>query len=212
MIRLGFKKAGFLRVAIVVVAVVLMCVLGAEAQNLKINEQPLRDFAKTVQSQINSKQLDIKKPFSLEMAAVITDDGRLDKNASRFTSQTGDPKMVQTAKDAVMALGETGYFGYLKQLGIDRARMTVNQTSEAFSANVFGEQNSFRAHMTASAINMFIPVAAGREDAPPEEKLVLQNTRASATDGGVNINCTLPAADFQRMILGSKTATAGPVQ
>jgi hypothetical protein len=66
--------------------------------------------------------------------------------------------------------------------------------------------------MTASAVNMMIPVAAGRENAGPNEKLLLQNTRASVSEGGVNINCTLPAADFQRMILGGKAATAGPVQ
>src|SRR4051794_28695638 len=110
MIRLGFTQACLFRVAILA-AVVLACGLAINAQNLKVNEQPLRDFAKSVQSQIDSKQLDIKKPFSLEMAAVITDDGRLDRNASRFTSQTGDPKMIQTGKDAIMALGETGYFG-----------------------------------------------------------------------------------------------------
>lgn len=198
--------------AMTVFVVILVCSFGVKAQGLEVNQQPLREFAKVAQSRIDSKQLDIKKPFSLEMAAVITEDGRLDKNASRFTTQSGDPKMVETAKEAVMALGETGYFGYLKQLGIDHARLSISQTTDSFAANVLGEQNSFRARMTAAALNMMIPVAAGRENAPPNEKILLQNTRASVSEGGVNINCTLPAADFQRMILGNKTATAGPIQ
>jgi len=201
-----------IRAAIAVCFVILASSFGVRSQGLQVNEQPLRDFAKVTQSRIDSKQLDIKKPFSLAMAAVITEDGRLDKNASRFTSQSGDPKMVETAKEAVMALGETGYFGYLKQLGINSALLSMSQSNESFTAEVVGGQSYFKAYMTASALNTMIRVASAQEKVPANQRLILQNTRASAADGGVNINCTLPAADFQRMILGNKAATAGPVQ
>ncbi|MFL6373567.1 MAG: hypothetical protein ACJ73D_02760 [Pyrinomonadaceae bacterium] len=202
--NLRFPRSTFL--AAMFVAAVSVC--AASAQDLKINEQPLRDFSKQVKDQIDNKQVDVTKPFSLEMAAVIRDDGRLDKNASKFTSESGDPKMVQVAKDAIMAMGESGYFGYLQQAGISQATLTVSQTQQIFTGNVHSSQNRFQAALMTSGINTMLSIGRSQKmDA--NEKLIIDNTRASHDGGNIDINCTLPAADFQRMILGN-TAAAGP--
>lgn len=174
----------------------------------QMDSAPLRAFAKAVQARIDKKELDITRPFAVEMDAAITGDGKLDRGRSKFTSESGDPKMVEVAKQAIYAADDSGYFAYAKQAGIDHARVTFSQTNETFNANVFGEQNAIRAHMTASALSLILSMTAGNANVDPNEKLILQNTRASAGDGGVNITCTLPAADFQRMILSNQAAAA----
>ncbi|HTH51617.1 MAG TPA: hypothetical protein VL501_06775 [Pyrinomonadaceae bacterium] len=178
------------------------------AQGDKIDTGPLRDFGKSVQARIDKKELDVTRPFSVEMNAVITPDGKLDRNASKFTAESGDPKMVGVAKEAIFAAGDSGYFSYVRQLGLDHARINLSQTNDTFQANVFGEQNAIKARMTAAGVDMILSIAAGNERNGANERLIIQNTHASAGGGGVNITCTLPAADFQRMILNNSTAAA----
>jgi Citrate lyase, alpha subunit len=192
-------------------AVVLAFACAAPAQDIKVNEAPLRDFAKDVQAKIDKKEIDVTKPFAVEMSAVIKDDGKLDKNASKFTSESGDPKMVEVAKQAIWAMGDSGYFGYLQQAGISQATLSVTQTAQTFTGSVHSSKNRFEAAIVTSGINAALKIGLS-QDMQPNEKLILQNTRASHDGGNIDITCTLPAADFQRMILGNKSAVAGPSQ
>jgi hypothetical protein len=181
----------------------------ANAQDIKVNDAPLRNFAKDVQAKIDKKEIDVTKPFAVEMAAVIKDDGNLDKNASKFTRESGDPKMVDVAKQAIWAMGDSGYFGYLEQAGISQATLSVAQTAQTFTGSVHSSKNRFEAAIVTGGINAALKIGLS-QDMQPNEKLILQNTRASHDGGNIDITCTLPAADFQRMILGDKAATAGP--
>jgi hypothetical protein len=200
-------RSQYLRLLVAALVTVAAFVCTSSAQG-DVNPAPLRDFARSVQTRIDKKELDITKPFSVEMDTVITADGRLDREHSRFTAESGDPKMIEVAKQAIYAAGESGYFSYARQAGIDHARVNLSQTNETFLANIFGEQNAIKARMTAAGVGMILSIASGNDRMDPNEKLIIQNTRASAGDGGVNITCTLPAADFQRMILGNSTAAA----
>lgn len=197
-----------LRIMAATIFAVAAFVFTSSAQGNGTNAAPLKDFAKSVQARIDKKELDVRKPFSVEMNAVITGDGRLDRERSKFTAESGDPKMVEVAKQAIYAAGEGGYFGYVRQMGMDHARVNLGQTDQTFQANVFGEQNAIKARMTAAGVGMILSMASANERMDPNEKLIIQNTRASAGDGGVNITCTLPAADFQRMILSNQAAAA----
>jgi len=193
--------------AAVFAAAIFVC--GANAQDIKVNDAPLRDFAKDVQAKIDKKEIDVTKPFAVEMSAVITSDGKLDKNASKFTSESGDTKMVEVAKQAVWAMGDSGYFGYLQQAGISQATLLVSQTTPTFTGTVRSSKSRFEAALMTSGISAMLSIARS-QDMQPNEKLILQNTRASHDGGNVDITCTLPAADFQRMILGNTAAASGP--
>ncbi len=195
--------------AAVFAAVVFVC--GASAQDIKVNDGPLRDLSKDVKAKIDRKEIDVTKPFAVEMSAVIKDDGTLDKNASKFTSESGDPKMVDVAKQAIWAMGDSGYFGYLQQAGISQATLSVTQTAQTFTGSVHSSKNRFEAAIVTAGINAALQIGLS-QDMQPNEKLILQNTRASHDGGYIDITCTLPAADFQRMILGNASAASGPSQ
>ena len=189
-------------------AAVFVC--AATAQDVKVNDAPLREFGKNVQAKIDKKEIDVTKPFAVEMSAVITSDGKLDKNASKFTSESGDPKMLEVAKQAVWAMGDSGYFGYLQQAGISQAILSVAQNAQTFTGNVHSSKNRFEATVLTSGINAMLSIGLSQQNMQPNEKLILQNTRASHDGGNIDITCTLPAADFQRMILGNTAAASGP--
>jgi len=188
-------------------AVLAAFACAASAQDIKINDAPLRDFAKDVQTKIDKKEIDVTKPFAVEMSAIIKDDGKLDKNASKFTSESGDTKMVEVAKQAIWAMGDSGYFGYLQQAGISQATLSVTQTTQTFNGSVHSSKNRFEAAIVTSGINAALKIGLS-QDMQPNEKLILENTRASHDGGNIDIICTLPAADFQRMILGNAAAGA----
>lgn len=200
------SRAIFLTAAMFVVAAVFACT--TSAQDVRVNDAPLRDFAKDVQAKIDKKEIDVTKPFSVEMSAVINDDGRLNRNASKFTSESGDPKMVEVAKEAIWAMGDSGYFGYLQQAGISQATLMVSQTEQTFTGSVRSSKNRFEAALITSGVNAMLSIGRS-QNMDPNQKLIIENTHASHDGGNIDITCTLPAADFQRMILGN-TAAAGP--
>ncbi|HEY2846873.1 MAG TPA: hypothetical protein VGI80_03585, partial [Pyrinomonadaceae bacterium] len=166
-----------------------------------------RDLAKDVQAKIDKKEIDVTKPFAVEMSALITGDGKLDKNASKFTSESGDAKMIEVAKQAIWAMGNSGYFGYLQQAGISQATLSVSQTAQTFTGKVHSSKSRFEAAIMTSGISAMLSIARS-QDMQPNEKLIIENTRASHDGGNIDIICTLPAADFQRMILGNAVTAA----
>ena len=200
------SRIAFLAAAALVAAVFASA---TNAQNVKINEAPLRDFAKDVQTKIDKKEIDVTKPFAVEMSALIKDDGTLDKNASKFTSESGDAKMVEVAKQAVWAMGASGYFDYLVQAGISRPTLLVSQTAQTFTGSVRASKGRLEATMITSGVNTMLSLGRS-QDMQPNEKLIIENTHASHDGGNIDITCTLPAAEFQRMILGSAAAASGP--
>jgi len=191
------------------IATLIATAFSANAQSPQINDKPLRDFGDQVRARIEQKQLDITKPFAVEMSAVITEDGKLDKNVSKFTSESGDPKMVDVAKQAIMAMGDSGYFAYLQQAGISQATIEVSQNAQTFTGSVHSQKNRFEATMMTAGINGILSVARTQNNLDANEKLIVENTRASHDAGNIDITCTLPAAEFQRMILGN-TVGSGP--
>jgi hypothetical protein len=199
--KIGFAVALFLAAAFV---------SSANAQDVHVNDAPLRNFAKDVQARINKKEIDVTKPFSVEMSAVITQDGKLDRMSSKFTSESGDPKMIEVAKQAIWAMGDSGYFGYLQQAGISQAILSVAQNAQTFTGNVHSSKNRFEATILTSGINAMLSIGLSQQDMQPNEKLILQNTHASHDGGNIDITCTLPAIEFQRMILGNTAAASGP--
>jgi len=193
--------------AAVFAAAIFVC--GANAQDIKVNDAPLRDFAKDVQAKIDKKEIDVTKPFSVQMDAYVTNDGKLDRNRSKFTSESGDEKMVEIAKQAIFAMGDSGYFGYLQQADISHATILASQTDQTFTGSVRASQHRFKAAIVTSGINAALKIGLS-QNMQPNEKLIVDNTRASHNGGDIDITCTLPAADFQRMILGNTAAAVGP--
>ena len=173
-------------------------------QALKINKQPLNDFADMVNVNLQQKKVDLSKNFSVTLNAVIAKDGTLDTAKSKFdtTKDQGDPAMVNTAKEAMQALGMTGFLQYLSGLGIDKAVVTLTQDDNQISVQIASPAKSpERAKTLASGMNGIILVGKATAKNPSTERTLLDGAQV-ATDGKNTfvLNFTIPKAIAQDMI------------
>ena len=169
---------------------------------VEINRQPLKDFAKAVKA----KRLDWTKPFSVEAEVVLTKEGKFDKEKTKFIKSEGDTALTEAVKQAFEAAGESGWFGYLNQLGAENIKLSVSQNTEVFSMLLISEHETLeRSRTVASALNMMVKFVLmsdenGKKKLGDDEKKLLRNTKVTAEEKSVTINVSIPAADFQEMM------------
>ena len=122
------------------------------------NKLPLKDLAKDVlQKRRDEKSnFDLSKNFSIEMNAVLTEDGKFDpkKTAYNPTRLTGDEKMINIAKSAMEKIGDSQVFYYLKSLGVDKINFVLEQNDQGIRAVIKANMpNKERAKSISSGFN-----------------------------------------------------------
>ncbi|MFL6373568.1 MAG: hypothetical protein ACJ73D_02765 [Pyrinomonadaceae bacterium] len=173
-------------------------------QGVQINKLPLNDFADLVNSQLEQKKVDLSKNFSVTLNAVIGKDGLLDTSKSRFdaSKDQGDPAMVNTGKEAMQALGMTGFLQYLSRLGIDKAVVTLTQDDNQIAVQILVPAKSpEHAKTMASGMNGIILVGKATAKNPSTERTLLDGAQV-ATDGKNTfvLNFAIPKPAAQAMI------------
>jgi hypothetical protein len=173
-------------------------------QAVQINKQPLSDLADMVNTRLQQKQVDLSQNFSVTLYAVIAKDGTLDTKKSRFdqTKDQGDPKMVQTGKDAMQALGMTGFLQYLVRLGVDKAVVTLTQDDNQIAVQIATlAPTPERAQTMMSGMNGIISVGKITAKNPSDERTLLDGATAT-TDGKKTfvLNFAIPKPMAQDMI------------
>jgi hypothetical protein len=169
---------------------------------IEINKQPLKDFAESA----GQKDIDWTKSFLVEAETVLTKTGRFDKQKSKFTKSEGDAGMVGIVKQAFEAVGESGWFGYLTDQGVQSVKISAAQNSETFSISVSSALPTVeRANTIASAVNHLVGTVLlmDKNDFKKlgeDEKKILSATKVTAGGKIVIINVSLPATDFQEMV------------
>src|SRR5690349_9962881 len=118
---------------LVLSCLLLLATLPAFAQG-SINKKPLQDFAANLDSKLDKDKIDLTKPFSVTLEGYLTEDGRFDPKRSKFTKVEGDPRIVEVGKDAIIALGDSGMLGYLRNLGVEKIRLDLSQNENNVSA------------------------------------------------------------------------------
>ena len=143
-------------------------------KEVEINKKPLEDFAAVTVDKWANKEIDLTKPFVVRLRAKLTDDGRLDK-ASKFdpTSDKGDPKMINLAKSALEAVGDSGWLAYLTDLGVKDVTITLMQDEANMVARVESTAKSENEAKTlSSGINGLIALAKVKKLGEDETKLI----------------------------------------
>jgi hypothetical protein len=173
-------------------------------QAVQINKLPLTTLADDVNSKLAGKQVDLSKNFSVTLDAVITKDGTLDTKNSRFEKDKdqGDPAMVNTGKEAMQALGMTGFLQYLTRLGIDKAVVTVTQDDNQITVQIASPAKSAeRAKTMASGMNGILLLGKATAKNPSTERTLLDGAQVT-TDGKTTfiLNFAIPKPMAQDMI------------
>jgi hypothetical protein len=114
--------------------------------------------------------------------------------------------MVGIVKQAFEAVGESGWFGYLTDQGVQSVKISAAQNSETFSISVSSALPTVeRANTIASAVNHLVGTVLlmDKNDFKKlgeDEKKILSATKVTAGGKIVIINVSLPATDFQEMV------------
>ena len=183
-------------------------------EGIVINKKPLKDFAANTKVKFEKKEVDLSKNFSVVAVGVLTKDGKLDVSEdkktkqpkSRFIKTEGDEKMIEIAKQALEAIGDSGWLGYLQAQGIDKFNFVLVQDDQQLRVIITSDQPTpEKANTTASGVNGLIQGALlldrnNMKKLGDDERILLSNAKAGTNGNQFVLNFTLPKAQALEMI------------
>ena len=175
-----------------------------------VNKRPMKDWSEKFTKAIDSKEIDLNSPFLISIVAILgtAADGKtivLKSPQKLAVSQAAnsDPKLIALVEDAVLALGDAGWFGYLSQLNSRRSatpvKIGVRQDEINFAVAVdVGMQSDNEAKTMSSGLTTLFSLAASQ--VKDEDKPLLRSMTVSATGKSVRISSTMPKAEFWELV------------
>ncbi len=178
--------------------------LSSEAvKALEINKKPLVDFADTVVVKWAANEIDLNQDFTVVLNGVLTKDGKLDREKSVFDTkkQKGDQKMIDIAKSAIEAVGDSGFLTYLQSLGVEKITMTLVQGEDEITAAIVSSQKSpERAKTISSGMNNYISIGKMLVKDPSDERTLLEGASVTAEGANFVLNFKMPKAVAHEII------------
>ena len=172
-------------------------------KEVEINKKPLQDLADMVLAKWSSKEVDLNQPFIVVMNGALTNDGKLDTKLSKWDpkQEKGDPKMIAIAKEAVESVGDSGWLGYLRNVGVEKIKITLFQDKDRIVATIESEQKSPEAARTiASGLNGLL-LGAKLASKGDDEKTLLGSAKTPTANGKIfTMNFEIPKPVGQEMI------------
>jgi hypothetical protein len=179
-----------------------------------INREAMKSFGKGVADKLDKKEVDLNNNFKVTAVAILTDDGKFDVTIdpktklqrSRVLTGEGDPAMVKVVTEAIAAIGDSGWLGYLSNEGIKTITFTFVQNEQELFADIVSEQLSpRRAETMSKALTNAISTAflADRmklKTLGDDEKALLSAATATNSGKKVILNFKFPKAAAQEMI------------
>ena len=102
-----------------------------QSPGVEVNQRPFQDLVGLVKMQVDKKQVDLTKPFSIELEGTLDNSERLDPKTAKFIKTEGDEKTASIAKSFVEAVNVSGMFAYLKNYGVDKINFALAQISRS---------------------------------------------------------------------------------
>ena len=139
-----------------------------------INKKPLQDFGDDVLTKVEAKQVDLTKAFMVVMQGTITKDGKFDPKKSGYLKSDGNQEMIDVAKSAIEAIGDSGILTYLQKFDVEKINFTLVQDDKQIYAIITSDQKSeSKAKTVSSGLNTAISI--GKATVKEEDTLALLN-------------------------------------
>jgi len=177
-------------------------------QAVVINREPLKKYGRAMAQRIESHEVDINAPFKVEAEAVLTSDGHMDtsidpktkQKRSRITSGLGDEKLVKAASEAIAAVGDSGWLGYLSSQKIEKIRFVFGQTDDKMIVTIFADAPKGKdAQGVANGLNI-LKQGASLLNLGDDEKTLLSAATIGVKDKQMVVYFELPNQVAQAMI------------
>ena len=179
-------------------------------EEVKINKKVMQDFGNEVYKLVKDTKLDTNQPFKVVVEGVITKDGKFDRTIDKKTNKAksgitlaeGDPQMVEVGKQALEAIGDSGWLGYLRNFGADNVKITLIQDGEKLYARVESDQKTpEKARTMASGVNAIMSLTKNNVKLGEDETIILNGAQKPTSDGKFFIlEFQLPQPTVQEMI------------
>lgn len=175
-------------------------------KEIEINKKPFEDLGDSVNEKLAKNEIDLNKPFTVVLDGALTADGKFDPKKTRFVKTSGDEKMVDVAKSALEAIGNSGFLGYLKNSGVEKVNFTLVQDDKQIYAIIVSDQKTpEKASTTASGLNtmlsaLVIADKSGLKKLDDNSRILLNNSKVTSDGKNFVLNFTLPKADAQNLI------------
>lgn len=173
--------------------------------NEKFNKKPFQDFADGVVAKLDSNKpedkIDLKQNFTVVLDGTLTKEGKFDAKKTRFVKGEGNEQMVNLAKSAIEAMGDSNLFSYLQALGVDRVNITLVQDDKQISAVIKSNQQSEeRARTISSGFNGIITIANINTKDDADTQTLLKATKFNADGKSFVINFAMPKDQAHQLI------------
>lgn len=173
--------------------------------NNKFNKKPLQDFAEGVMAKVDSPKpedkVDLKQSFTVILDGYLTEKGTFDATKTRFLKGEGNEQMVNVAKKAIEAVGDSTIFSYLQALGVDRVSITLVQDDKNITAKVVSSQpNAENAKTVSSGFRGLILLAQMNTKDDEEVQTLLKGVKFNADGKSFVINFELPKDQAHQLI------------
>lgn len=181
----------------------------AEAQqakeNFKVNKEPFKKLADGVIAQQDvtdpTKKVDLKQAFKVVLDGTLTKEGKFDADKSGFKESNGNQQMVDVAKSAIEAIGDSTILSYLQALGVDKVNITLIQDDKQITAIIkSGQPTEEKARTVSSGFNGFITLAKMNTKDDEEVQALLKGVKVSAEGKSFVINFVMPKDQAHQLI------------
>ena len=110
-----------------------------------------------------------------------------------------DAQMAKLAQDAILAIGDSGWLGYLNTIGIKKVVFTLSQDDNFMTARILGEQKDENAAKTSASVLLgFITIGKNATDG--DEKILLDGAQTTSEGKSVILNVAIPKSVALEMI------------
>lgn len=179
----------------------------ADRNGVYINKRPLGDYAKTALEKIDSKAVKLDSPVKVVISGTLAlgKDGKtiILKNPKPVRSKSdpvNDPAMEKFVQNAILAVGDTGWFGYLDRLQTKNVVITVEQNDTNFVASVRADQPSEN-HAKQAASGLNATITLGKALAKGDELVFLDLAKTISEGKTFILNFDIPKPLVQELIL-----------
>jgi hypothetical protein len=184
------------------------------ATGVEINRKVLRDYANYVKAKVDSDSLDLEGAFTIVAEGILNERGRLDTSVdprtgrprSRIISSRGDADMREVAKEAIAAVGDSGWLIYLRNQGIEKINFTVMQDGAEVRIRITSDQPTPESARTiASGLRGIIQGALlldknNVRKLGADERILLNSAKASVNRRQFVLDFVMSKAVAQEMI------------
>jgi hypothetical protein len=204
-----FQKIGkclFLIICLICLAGLSVFAQSAAEKEAGINKRPLKDFARLVSDKVTANKIDLTEEFSIEIESFLTKQGKLDAKRTKFQKTEGNENLVEIAKQAIQAVSDSGWLGYLQKLGVDKINVKLSQDKEIVKVIIACEQTSQeKARITSSAFNALLKLVVlskkqNYQTISNTENMLLNGTKVTSEENRFIINFELPKSSVEMMI------------